>query len=515
MSEDFQSILFVGDGVELYSVRAGLAEPPFFGDLNLDHVVAVLVRGREEYNLAPFFYKPLRSAGEVAYRHGVLRDLEQRDVREAIDAFAVEMQKTRRALAFAEKLRHPHQKRRWKLDAIGSYCRAAESLSRRLDELTLRSDALGAFRVFLRAYIASAPFRQLAIDTAGLLRTLGAIQYAVQIQGNRVRVSRYEGEPDYSVEVTDTFRRFEQGATESYLREYHPTADMNHVEERILDRVVYLFPEPFAELENYAARNRDFLDPTIERFDVEVQFYLAYLDLIHRLKNLRVRFAYPEVSTDDKQTMVGEGFDLALALKLLDEGGEIVTNGFELDAPERVIVVTGPNQGGKTTFARMFGQLHYLASLGVPVPAARARLFLADAIFTHFEREEDITTLRGKLEDELVRIHEILCRSTSSSVIVMNESFSSTSLQDAILLGTAVLDLVIELGALGVCVTFVDELSRLGDAVVSMVSAVAPDDPTDRTFKIERRPADGLAYAEALAKKYGLAYLTVKERVLR
>ncbi len=509
----FHSILF--DQFEGSVEVAELEEPSFFADLNLDQVLESMTTGRKEYDLKPFFYAPLHDVAAVKYRHEVLRDLEKHAVFESVRAFAQRMRRMREHLAQAEKLHYECQKERWFLDAVEIYCDAVRSLAGELAHLEVNSRGFQAFREYLSGYTESEGFTSLAAETQSLKEALAGVKYSVHIKGNRVRVSKYDEEPDYSAEVEKIFAKFKQGAVKSYRVKFPNWPDMNHVEARVLELVARLYPEVFGTLEKYCTHHRDYLDGAIGIFDREVQFYLAYLEYIERFETAGLPFCYPQMSAQSKNVRADGAFDLALANKLVSEGSSVVCNDFYLNDPERILAVTGPNQGGKTTFTRMFGQLHYLASLGLPVPASGARLFLPDQIFTHFEREEDVETLRGKLEDDLIRIHKILEEATGSSIIILNESFSSTTLRDALFLGTEVLNRIAELGSLCVCVTFVDELASLNEATVSMVGTVDPDNPAMRTFKIVRKPPQGLAYAIAIARKYGLTYETLKERVAR
>ncbi len=507
----FHSILF--DRAE---DRSGVDErvaPAFFPDLNLDQVVESVTKGRSEYNLKPFFYTLLTRAEAIGYRQEVLRDLQGEAVLGYVRAFAKRMRTMRAQLVQADKLRYTYQKERWFLDAVATYTEAVERLAHDLTAAEVQSRGLAALRGYLADHVASEQFTTLIAEIGTLKNDLSGIRYSLHIKGDRIRVSGYESETDYSTEVEATFEKFKQGVVKDYRVEFSDWADMNHIEAIVLDFVAKLHPDIFANLDGFFRRRAGYLDQTIADFDREVQFYLACLEYVDAFEPAGLGFCYPVVSGPSKEVCARDTFDVALADKLVREKSPVVCNDFYLRDPERIFVVSGPNQGGKTTFARTVGQLHFLAGIGFLVPGSEVRLLLFDHLFTHFEKEEDATNLRGKLEDDLLRIHDILSNATANSVIILNEIFTSTTLSDALFLGERILDQIIELDSLCVCVTFVDEWASLGPTTVSMVSTVAPDDPAVRTYKVVRRPADGLAYAETIAEKHGLTYERLKERI--
>jgi hypothetical protein len=335
----------------------------------------------------------------------------------------------------------------------------------------------------------------------------------ILIRGLLVEVRPHDGSPDYGAQVAALLDRFDREGAKDYAFDFAKGEDVNPVEGNILKLVAQTHPHAFEPLADFCKASSEFLDEAIVRFDREVQFYVAYLDHKSALQKEGIRFCYPQVSADDKSVDIRGAVDLALAGKLAKEHKMPVPNDARLGGMERVIVVTGPNQGGKTTFSRCFAQLHYLAALGCPVPAARARLYLPDRIFTHFERAERMTNPTGKLHDDLERIHDILEHATPRSLVVINEIFASTTLSDAIALSRRIAGRIAALDLLCVWVTFIDEIAILDGKTVSMVSVVDPDEPERRTFRIERRPPDGLAYALSLARKYRLTREQILARV--
>ncbi|WP_018179406.1 MutS-related protein [Jongsikchunia kroppenstedtii] len=515
MSTGGISILF-GDP-ERAVVRT--AEPDYFHDLRLDAVVDAVVGDDDQFDIRPWFYTPVDNPADVSLRQSVYCELDSNaTIRSAFVRFGAGMQTIRTLLSELSAASTDTERLGWRVNAFQAYVAVIVRLSDDLERAHPAAAALRAVADYVDTQVHSAHFQLLRRTADDIGEALGKIVYSVRIRDLQVNVQRFEGAPEMLERTRVLLDRFDEPdrTDRAYPAADHP--GLNRVESSILELVAGLFPQQFGLLREFVERTHDFIDPNLLRLDRELQFYLRYRAHVEWLRQSGLEFCYPAVGDDrSSPTWATDAFDIALAASLFadDPAARVVANSLRLDPPERMIVVTGPNQGGKTTFARMLGQLHHLAGLGLPIPGQEGSLVLFDEIYTHFEHAEVATDERGKLEDELIRLHQIIATATSRSLVILNETFSSTSLHDARLLGRAVLTQLDRIGVRGVYVTFVDELSRLSASTVSMVSCTDPDDASRRTFAIVRRPADGRAFAAALAEKYHLTFDEVDRRLVR
>lgn len=245
------------------------------------------------------------------------------------------------------------------------------------------------------------------------------------------------------------------------------------------------------------------------RLAEELRFYLSFLDVADSLAEHGVAWCRPRVLADPDAAVDVRGLvDVALALHpgTSETGaGTPIPNDLVLGPGRATVFVTGPNSGGKTTLARAVGQLAYLASLGLPVPARSATLPLWHPVLSHFPRPDDPGNARGGLAEELHRLRELFDAASGQTLVILNELFATTSVDDALQLSRLALRRLRAIGCRTLWVTFLDELVTCESDAVSLVGQLDPDDPTVPTFRFLPQPPTGRSQAAALAARHGLS----------
>ena len=267
----------------------------------------------------------------------------------------------------------------------------------------------------------------------------------------------------------------------------------------------------------YVLDNTDFL----LRMLPEIEFVAKASDLIKRLDS------HPGCTTvmpkilpmEDKAFVSRELFNPRVALAINDE---IVTNDFEFDDNARIYVLTGPNRGGKSVITVALGAAVAFAMLGLPVPASYAEISPVDAIFTHFPEGADDTIDKGRLGEECARLREIFDGATENSLVLLDESLSSTGAYEATYIASEILTGFAVMRTRGIFSTHLHELAAsvpeinersLSLGGIRIDTLVAGIEEGRRSFKIVRAKPDGKSYARDIADKYGLSFESLMEKV--
>lgn len=286
----------------------------------------------------------------------------------------------------------------------------------------------------------------------------------------------------------------------------------NHREERALnplfqdlDKLMTQTAAPVARaLSRYVRINSE----SLASLEQELAFFVAAAKLFGRLPF----YCLPEIAPADER--VTDIDDLASLSLLLSEGETPITSDAHFDGEGRIAILTGPNSGGKTTFVRAVGIAQALFQCGLPIPARRARMSPVDAILTHFPALE---TGHGRLAEEAVRLRTLFEKATSRSLVLLNETFSSTAPGEAVYLAHDVLCGLRAIGVRAIYATHLIELAqRIEDiernvegssSLFCLTAAVRQnnDGQTVRTFRIERGMPHGRSYAEEIARLHGIS----------
>ena len=302
--------------------------------------------------------------------------------------------------------------------------------------------------------------------------------------------------------------------------------------------------DTFKHLQNALARFERVETAFLFELMPEISFYIGGCHLASKLRSsgLPVCFA-TALPMSERRFKVCDIYDASFAIKVMSDTGLtkldniVVTNDIDMcDEAGRIAILTGANQGGKTTFTRALGLAQMMFQAGLPIAGASGEISPVDNILTHFPELEKNNVSEGRLGEECVRLETILPRLTENSLILMNESLSSTSHQECLFIATEIVRYMRKIGCRALFATHIHELAEnidelnSEDGLSDLMSLVAGVDEASglevmtedgvkkfasgnkRTYKILPMPPQGRSFALDIAKTYGISFEQLIER---
>jgi hypothetical protein len=252
---------------------------------------------------------------------------------------------------------------------------------------------------------------------------------------------------------------------------------------------------------NAVAQATDHVRGFFAQLRAELGFYIGCLNLRGRLRAADMPVCYPVPSGARQDRLSGHGIydaGLALALGSRVTGNDLAANGKQL------VMITGANQGGKSTFLRSVGQAELMMQAGMFVAAESFDASASSGLFTHFKREEDTAMEKGKLDEELERMSAIAARIGPGGLLLCNESFASTNEREGSEIARQIIRALTESGVRIVFVTHMYDLAescytRGGDRALFLRAQREPDGSS--TFRLSEGEPLPTSYGEDLYRE--------------
>lgn len=502
----FESIL---DALDV-APEEKLKRPSFYEDLNLDKMIDVIARNNNTYDVKQYYY--YFPANEVCekYRREIYQDIKKPEINEALVSFCKKMYEMRQKIANKEKVNIVIQQKAWHVAAAAEYTEALTGLYEALSKASNLSHGMAKLQMYLKEVTGTDLFGKMAQQAEEIRRELKEVHFAVTIENERINVIKAEDTGEYENILTEFDEKNEMALKSPFGDGY----DASMLEKAIYQVMAKSDPVLFNKMLNFEASYMEFVDDKFLRLEQELQFYLSYYKFSTEMMEHGCEFTMPKEScgTDIKVKAL---YDIMLAYTNCLLGKTVVSNDVEYNENEKFLIVSGPNQGGKTTFARSLGQMIYLKKMGLDIPAKEAMLPYYQHILTHFSVEESMETGCGKLKEELTRLRPMMEKEIEQAFVVINELFTTAANYDAYKMGEKVLKHFIDNNCQGVYVTHIKELADKNEQIVSLRAMLDEADYRLRTFKIIRSSQKNAGHAGDIAEKYDLSYEQLRHRLLQ
>lgn len=423
-------------------------------DLGLDTMLTAMARGD------PYLYdvvtrtllNPLSTPADIVWRQGVLDDL-IRHPQAAADLYALAI----------DGLESQKKVRGW----LFSGRSAGGTLSAAIQSLQVLIDPLRALRRFSDEHRAEFDSPALTSLMTALATDLSDDYFAV-LEDHLRRLHFPSGvvvtaRLGAGLKNTDIVLR----KPHQYRRRWRDLFDL-----RIRDPFTYTLPDrdeagaqAMSELRDRGvnlvadalAQSTDHILSFFAALRWEVGFYLGCIELHARMAEKGLPTAVPDPRPPAVNGLQARGLvDACLGLQI---GHAIVGNDLRADG-KRLVLITGTNQGGKSTMLRAIGLAQLMMQSGMFVAATSYRASVTPRLHTHFTREEDAAMNSGKLEEELARMSRIAERAAPGDLVLFNESFACTNEREGSSIARQILDGLVDAGLRAVYVTHMYDLSH-------------------------------------------------------
>ncbi|MGC8468341.1 MAG: MutS-related protein [Acetobacteraceae bacterium] len=454
-----------------FSAPASPEEPALIQDLGLHAVFAAMAGGDETIRdvARRVLLSSLKTTDAILYRQAILQDcLENRGTVRAIYALVTEAITKEKKNYFGLSANYPSGILHRSVDVLGMFVEALAKL-RGIADLhggRFRSDGFRRFFSMIQHDLDDAYFKtlrqhlmQLKLRSGVLVSaTLGAAGKGTGYVLREYQRGRWAWLADLLRRRHDTYTFYIAERDDSGLRALS----------ELHDRAINL-------IANAAAQSNDHILAFLRMVRDELAFYLGCVNLAEILADKGEAVSFPVPAGSAERLLRFSGlYDLALRLNI---DTSVVANDFD-GTGKSLVMITGANQGGKSTFLRGIGIAQLMMQAGMFVPARAYSANLCSILLTHYKREEDNSMTSGKLDEELLRMSGLVDRLGPDSLVLFNESFQSTNERE----GSAIArDLVLVLLEHRVKILFVTHLHDLARSLFER------DDPEMAFLRAERR----------------------------